>query len=334
MSDTTQANAKHHFVQRAYLDRFADNRRLDVISRVDGTVQTNRQTSDVATIRGLYTVMREDGVRDGSLEAAFETEIENPGLKVITNMTSVFPYVPRGKERSILAYYMAFQYMRTLEAKRRFEADAGRLASIELFNTSNDPDKIKELLTRRGEEASDQAVREYQEKLGSALNSVEITPHANMWLASIKAGIDRIAPILAERYYWHLYYCDRPTFVTSDHPVVLRKIYPDPFGVGFGTADEVMFPLSKNHALILSTDPDIPEGIHIEPEQLAVEMVNYFVTHGSYLEIYAHPLLTKEFSGKGLGQRPIVTMDGGFDDPQLAFLRKYVGVLERPRPHR
>lgn len=332
-NNNNQAYSRHHFVQKAYLDKFADDGRIDVINRQYGTVRTHQKTKDVANERGLYTAIKDDGEKDGSLEGAFAAEIEGPAIKIINNMTSVFPYVPHGIERSLIAYYMAFQYLRTPEAKRRFQTDAGRFAAIELFNFSNKPDEIKKYLESKGKDSSDEAIEKHRKMILESIKGGEIVPKGNMWFQMITDGMNDIAPILVERYHWHLYYYDKPTFVTSDHPVVMRKINNDHLGTGFANADEVMFPLSKNYALILSVDPSLPEDVYFEPAPEAAEMLNYFVTQDSYLEIYTPPSLTSEYSGKALGKRPIITMSGGLPK-EIDFLSQYAGVLKRERPHR
>lgn len=332
-NNNNQANARHHFVQKAYLDRFSIEGKIDVINRQDGTVRARQGTKDVANMRGMYTVTKEDGQKDGTLEGAFAIEIEAPAMNIINNMTSVFHYVPQHEERSRLAYYMAFQYLRTLEGKRRFELAAGSFASISLFNFANKREDIKEHLQLAGEDYSERSVKKYQKMLLDALKDYEISPSGNMWVKFITDGMQRIAPILVERYRWHVYYYDWPMFITSDHPIILRRIYNDYMGTGFANADEVIFPLGMNHALILSTDEDLPEKVHINPGLETAEMLNYFVMQSSYLEIYCPPVLTSKYSGQVLGKRAIVTMSG--DDVKGAeFLRRYAGMLKRERPHR
>lgn len=142
-----------------------------------------------------------------------------------------------------------------------------------------------------------------------------------------------IAPILVERYQWHLFYIDEPSFMTGDHPVILRKISNDHGGTGFANADEIIFPLSKNHVLILSTDSEIDEGIHINPDPSLPEMVNSLILHNSYLEAYSPPSLTQAHSGQPLGKRAITVMEGGGSEG-IAFLKQYAGVLEREKPYR
>lgn len=325
-------NTRHHFVQKAYLDKFAEKAKISIISRTEGTTRT-QETKSVANVKGLYTFINDKGEKDGSLEDALANEIEGPAITVINNMTSVFPYIPHGAERSIVAYYIALQYLRTPEAKRRFELQVGTFTSIEMFNLSNDDEKVREYLQKTGKKSDAKEVKKYQNELRDALDKYEIIPDTNAWIPLIKQGMDDIAPLLVNRYNWHMYYHDKPTFITSDHPVVLRRIHNDARGIGFANADEIIFPLSKKHALLLSTDNTIGEGVYIEPAPKASQIMNDLIMRGCYMEFYAPPSLAPFFSGQPMKKRPIIDRVGG-DDLGIDFLRRYSGVLERERPSR
>lgn len=174
-----QASARHHYVQKAYLDKFTQQGKIDVISRVDGSVRPGQYPKNVANMTGLYTAIDEKGNKDGSLESAFEAEIELPAIRIISNITSLFPYIPNGEQRSVVAYYMAFQYLRTLEGRRKFEADAGRFAAIELFNIARDFKKLKGNLKSEGKPHDYRAVKEYSKKILKSIDDFEIVPSGN-----------------------------------------------------------------------------------------------------------------------------------------------------------
>lgn len=333
MTKHDQSNSRHHYVQKAYLDKFAEKKKLDVINREDGTVRTGQATNDIANMRGLYSFTNEDGKKDGSFEGAFAIEIESPAIKIINNMTCVFPYIPHGVQRSTIAYYMAFQYMRTLEGKRRFETQFGTYSSIQMFNLANDSQAIKEFLKQKKLDSSKESVDKYRNLILERIRDEEIIPDSSGWLKYLKSGMDHIAPILVERFYWSLIYFDRPSLITSDHPVALRKIHDDLRGVGFGNADEIIFPLSMRHALLLTIDPVGAESVIFNPNPKLAEMINSYMSSGSYLEYYSPPSLTNQFRGKPLGKRGITEMTGG-PGVGTEFLDKYVGVLERQRPKR
>ncbi len=332
-NNNNQASTRHHYVQKAYLDRFTEDGRIDVILRQTGEARTSQKTSAIANIRGLYTSTDEKGNRDGSLEGAFAQDIEGPAIRIINNATSVFPYVPVNNERAILASYLALQYMRTPEAKRRFETDFGRFSAIEVFNRVNNPKELKDFLKSTGQESSKKAMARYRKRAMEDLKKYEIVPNNNAWLQMIAKGLDHITPILLNRYYWHIFCYESSSLITSDHPIVIRQINKTKLGIGFQNADEIMFPLGKKHALILTTDPNLSEGVHYIDDQENVDMLNDLVFRGSYLEVYSPPSLTRKFEGRPLGKRAITVMSGGPAEG-IEFLKHYSGVLERDKPLR
>ncbi|MAU33939.1 hypothetical protein CL689_01760 [Candidatus Saccharibacteria bacterium] len=332
-NDRNQASTRHHFLQRAYLDRFTENGRIDVVLRQTGEARTGQRTNAIANVRGLYTSTDEDGNKDGSLEGAFAQEIEGPAIRIINNAASVFPYVPMDDERAILASYIALQYLRTPEAKRRYETDAGRLAAIEIFNRVNSPKELRKFLKAKGEDTSKKALAIYRQKALQDLKKYTIVPDNNGWLALIAEGLKLLTPILLRRYRWHIFYYESSSLITSDHPVIVRQINKSTAGVGFQNADEIIFPLGKKHCLILTTDPTLGEIVHFIKGEEHVDMLNELIFHGSYLEIYSPPSVSGKFKGRPLGKRAITTMSGGPSEG-IEFLNHYSGVLDRDNPLR
>lgn len=178
-NDNNQAFTRHHYVQKAYLENFTEGGKVDVIMRQTGVVRGRQKPEAIANVRGLYSTTQHDREKDGSLEGTFAREIEGPAIHIINNATSVFPYVPVGHEREIMAYYVVLQYLRTPEAKRRFELDAGRLASIELFNTANNPKEIRKYLKSKNQDASDESVAKHRDIILKGLDGGEIVPNGN-----------------------------------------------------------------------------------------------------------------------------------------------------------
>lgn len=328
-----QAYTRHHYLQKAYLDRFTESGKIDVILRQTGEARKGQKTESIANIRGFYASTNEEGEKDGSLEGAFAREIESPAIRIINNSTSVFPYVPKHKERSVLASYVALQFLRTPESKRRFESDTGRLMAIEIFNRANNDEELKKFLESTGEDSSKKAIAKHRNKIINDLKRYEMVPHNNQWLQYIANGLDTITPILLNRYRWHIFYYKSSLLITGDHPVIVRQINQSESGVGFANADEIIFPLGKRHCLLLSTDPTLGEGVHFIDGDYDVNMINNMVYQSSYMEAYSPPSVTSMFEGRALGKRAITTMSGG-PSVGVEFLEKYSGILNRERPMR
>lgn len=328
-----QAYTRHHYLQKAYLDRFTESGRIDVILRQTGEARKGQKTESIANIRGFYASTNEEGEKDGSLEGAFSREIEGPAIRTINNSTSVFPYVPMSKERLTLASYVALQFLRTPESKRRFESDTGRFMAIEIFNRANNDEDLKSFLESSGQDSSEKAIAKHRNKIINDLKKYEMVPHNNQWLQYIANGLDTITPILLNRYRWHIFYYKSSLLITGDHPVIVRQINQNESGVGFANADEIIFPLGKRHCLLLSTDQSLDEGVHFIDGDYDVNMINSMVYQSSYMEAYSPPSVTSAFQGKALGRRAITTMSGG-PTSGVEFLEKYSGILNRERPLR
>jgi len=328
-------NARHHWVQKAYLDRFAADEKIDVVARADGAVRANQLTKQVAATKGFYNHDNEDGTVGSDFEDALANEIEGPAMNVIGNLCSLFPYIPQGAQRSAVASYIALQYLRTPERRRSLEMQSDMMFKIDAFNLARDDEKTRRLLEVKGKEASEAAIRDFQQRLQATEGRYELVMPRNVWIKYIGEGIEHVYPILAQRFSWSLLIFDEDKLVTSDHPVVLRKIYPDGRAIGFMNADEILFPLSSRVALLLSAREGIEEVIKPQGEAHAnslAEMINNMVTRSSYLEFYCHPSLSKEFAGKPLGERAI--FESNVPDGMPDFLKTYSQTPARPFPRR
>ncbi len=330
-SGSEKSNSQHHFLQKAYLDLFSNDGLIDVIERDSARIRKSVRTTEVAKVKGLYTGVTEDGEANGGLEDAFSIDIEEPGIKIIKNMTCIFPYIPQRRERSLLSSYMALQYLRTPESKRKFQTDYGLFASMELFNLKNDTEKLRQHVLAVEENVTDDLITKYKRDIDDAIQKLEIVPHNNDWLKYIVNGLDVIAKPLHEDYSWHLFIADEPSFITSDHPINLRQISDRFGGVGFKNADEILFALGAKHALVLSRDKSYGDTVSFGAPQEFVKMMNDYSMYGSYVEYYSHPTLTSNLNIQKLGVRGITDVNSPV---KIDFIEKYTGVLKRRQPYR
>jgi hypothetical protein len=333
MPQVGKENSRHHYVQRAYLERFSADGRIDVIDRVTGIARYGQLVSSVATVRGFYSYETRSGDKDGSLEDVLEKNIETPANEIIKRLTNS-PAQLTDEEKVVLANYIALQLSRTLESKRMFELNFSLSADIEIFNLANDGEIIREKLKAKGEDSSDSAVASMQARLLDFDKNPEILPPRNLWLKYMLEGQEQMAQIIVERYTsWHLAIFDEPSLITGDHPVIVRKIYDDHRGTGVANADEIIFPISTTVVLMLTSHTDLPEQVMYGTDKSVAIMINDIIKAGSYLEYYCPPALTERYVGDPLGKRTLLHMEGG-ENPGLEFLRKYSEPLKRERPIR
>jgi hypothetical protein len=107
---------RHHFVPRAYLERFGRDDRVAVRWRVAGRVIVTR-TLNVAVESGFYTTEASDGSTSVVLEerlADIDGEADQAIEAVISNGA---PPAPGSSQRETLAYCLAIQKSRTPEAR-------------------------------------------------------------------------------------------------------------------------------------------------------------------------------------------------------------------------
>lgn len=339
MANPAQPNGKesalHHFIQKAYLNRFALDGKIDVISRVDGQVRCSQPTNKVAAIKGFYNAHLEDGTLTGAMEDALESDVEEPANTQIGNLCSLFPYVPRGEQRSALASYMALQFVRTPESRRRLEQQTTLHFRVEAFNTARNRDEIKRILASKGKDTSEAAIDDFQSQLLKTEKSdYELIPSYNYWIQYVVSGMKTLYATLVKRYNWQVIVFDDHSLITGDHPIILRKIVDDGRGVGFANADEVLFPLSTKVLLLLSADPDVREEVirPANPSRLS-EMVNSSIVGNSYAEFYCHPSLTTKYEGNALGVRPNFEVGGSHKDLPR-FFRQFGDAPKRLYPKR
>jgi hypothetical protein len=332
MSASDKHNTKHHYIQKAYLARFSKNKRLDVINRADGSVRVGQHIQNIALVKALYSIDQPDGSQDGILEDVFNENIEGPANNIIGNLCSLFPYVPQDEQRQTMAYYVALQYMRTIERKRAFEMQADLYTNIQAFNLSNKPDEIRSYLEAKGLSASDEEVKKWAHKLRTAHEKYEVKLPQNVWIEYLTSGIERITPYLLSLYSWHVLIFDSKKLITGDHPVVLRMIHNTGSGIGFINADEIFFPLSTNVLLLLTKDHELPEGIIRHADEKVAMMANDLIASFSYIEYYSHPDLTGTLEKKALGDRAIYSSEGPDDVP--GFIKRFAEPPKRQRPQR
>lgn len=108
---------RHHYVQRAYLDRFAEGGQL-CVRRRDG--RSFRSSSrNIAVETGFYDVTDDSGNRSTAVETQLG-EVEGLAMAALNHIDDVGrPPGESTPERTALARYMALQATRTPEERER-----------------------------------------------------------------------------------------------------------------------------------------------------------------------------------------------------------------------
>jgi hypothetical protein len=328
----SKANTQHHFLPQMYLKGFAEGGKVDVINRVDGTVRTGQGVDTVARVRGLYSFQNEDGTLNGLLEDEIEKNVETPTKNILDGINTLFPGIPYGTNREVLAQFVALQHLRTPEKLRNSELTFEFMAKLMLRGQTISDEMTAAALERIGVEPTPETIKDIREMAAS--DNYEISPGKNILLNQMLDLLPRIMFLLLKAYSWNILAFPEPSLITGDHPVVLipdtsvpHSVYNH--GVGFWNAKEIIFPLSSTRLLVLKNGY-FPEKVKWASSRQA-NMANNAIMNSSYLEAYSPPSLTGTYAGHPLGARPVMEVSGGLD-PEL--LKQFNRPPERTHPHR
>ncbi len=278
---------RHHFVPRAYLDRFGRNSRL-LVRRRDGTDPFVVNATKIAVECGLYEIETQDGAKSVDVERML-AEVDTRAIDAIRNIDTTETLPERySEDREVLATFIALQMTRTPEQRERI-----------FF-----PLHVSEFA--EGRELTRPLVAEYLEKvhLGFKPSSSEAqaalefaeyvmrTPDLLSREFAIQATLRTVPQLGAriENKAWTLEIARKPRLITADTPVVVwrtptgRDQYE---GVGVDSAEEIRFPIDIQKQIVLLPEGEQEETVTIEPAR--VRSCNADVAAGCHHFVLGHP---------------------------------------------
>lgn len=235
---------RHHTVPAFYLRGFADGERLLTIA-LPGTRRFTQMVKDASVATDFYAI---PGHKDGDdvLEEAL-ADLEGKAAPVIARIVARRPLLPG--DRGTLAYYIAVQAARSPAQKRNADALKAQMArfAIGLAGRERFGDRFsgigKQLTERQLDELWKQAMRPEGPPL-----EVSTTEFA----AQMVGTAQQLVPYIAGRPWTFIHFGDE-ALITSDDPVTLipRENANPSEGIGYGTAGEIMMPISRRVALVM-----------------------------------------------------------------------------------
>jgi Protein of unknown function (DUF4238) len=299
---------RHHFVQRAYLDRFADGGQVFVRRRDRRTFQTS--TGNVAVETGLYDISDETGERSTLVEERLSL-IEGPAMAAMSRLDeSGLPPQVGTADREALCRYLGLQSTRTPETRERIffsrrvaDYASGRQITREL---------IAEYL-----EMVHLGFRPEASEISAAFDFVTVNLQAPETLTpefAIGMMLEltrQIAPVL-DGMWWTVESDRKARLITSDAPLIVwRKSSPrDEYeGVGIATAEELRFPLDPGKQLVLTPGKRTPTA-RIDSER--AHEVNADVASACHRFVVSHP--RNAGAAKALvlsANRPVIRFNSG-----------------------
>lgn len=253
---------QQHYVTRAYLQGFLEPRAEHLFCYGRHRQEPFQQRSEeLARERNYYSVRREDGTWDDSLEHEIEQRVELPGLAVVRKLDAgntrlVWP------ERNALSMLMAVQRFRVphlrqmmdtvhqemvhrlLEEHDRLEQERGPgrlwIRSVSPVRRESEPERPRTYVTR--------------EELQQIRRSLEEDPgqFSRESLFSMAVSFAQVFRYMK----WSIYRCDdAETFMTSDCPVLMRHERGDIEHAGLVRPDtKFEFPISRSTLLVMTHD--------------------------------------------------------------------------------
>jgi hypothetical protein len=273
---------RHHLVPKSYLRRFADESDQIAVVRRDGSKRFVTSVEKAAAGTDFYAVETTDG-RSQDVERMF-SRIEGAAHEAIERVLSgAFPPTPDDRER--IAWFVAVQFVRGRDMRQAHTAMIEYFTKLHVVNVSEA--QVRAMLAKTGKTPTDEEVADLV-GFASDPSAYSIEPSQN-WLVSLMLRQPpKLMPMVAARQ-WQLARFFAPVLLTSDSPVILwcRTPPPAPYGVGFGTADEIGFPLDRHHLLVASRH-DVPEVV-VECDGATGTALNFLTAVRAYEWVYHHP---------------------------------------------
>jgi hypothetical protein len=259
---------RHHFVPRAYLDRWAERGQVAVRPRVGSDYVSN--PVNVAVRTGFYMITGDDGRPTPALEqwlAVADTDL----VRVLRTIDQTGRPPEIGSyDHGALAVNLALQLARTPDKRARVEFP---------------------LLVRNyaaGRPITAALVAEYLEQvhLGFAPSANEIAAALDFVVVALRerrrytrdfvfdvmfSAVDAMVPVLLSRH-WTIEFDREERFLTSDRPVtVWRPPSPEDEYKGYGmeNAREIRYPISPSRQLVLTRQSRPAPKVIVSPERVA-----------------------------------------------------------------
>lgn len=247
--------AKQHFVNRAYLQGFADpNGRLHIYERGKEKpfVSTPEKT---ARKRNYYSIKRKDGTFDDTIEHFLDREVESPAMAVIRKLSDSNEQ-PTVEDRFALARWIAFQEHRTPLHRGGIEETAEKLLHQMMEVTAAAPGYIEHVLEKLKDEGQELGVtaEELRKSVENDGFEIEVNP---VFSLKIMLSAEEFVPLIALMNWTLLRAADGVPFITSDHPVIRQDAdEKSPFRYGSSPTIEFGLPLTAAKYLFINRDVD------------------------------------------------------------------------------
>jgi Protein of unknown function (DUF4238) len=230
---------RHHTVPKFYLSGFADGKKLGAVNVRTGARHTT-SVADATVEVNFYTV-RDHATDPNGFEAALS---QAEGVAAAVHRAIIkgrWPLTP--DERATFASFMTLQFLRV--QSHRWQMQHAIAASLRDL-AKNDPEEFGRVLALPGA-PSREAIA------GADLPSLVSSA---VHIQQISTMIPQLVEHILGRP-WELVRFESPSLLTSDEPLtpLVNPAEPQSVGLGLENSWALMFPLSREVALIMFRDP-------------------------------------------------------------------------------
>lgn len=268
---------RHHYVPQFYLRGFADGEQIATV-RLPGDVRYTTSVRKTGAENGFHSV---PGHPDG--DDAFEkvlSPIEGEASQIFGRIESgEWPLPPN--DRATLAYFIALQATRGPEQRRNMDQLAASMTRLEIGYGGKANVKAWAKQERGIDLTDDEAELMWEQATQPGGPPIRHTALAH--IEQMMEMVDTIQPSLSFRP-WTLIRFDDESLITSDTPVTMTARPDDGpwMGVGFMTAQLVLYPLTRKLGLMMN-DPEAMIDLGVPVER--VRNSEFDLTQAGFLDI-------------------------------------------------
>jgi hypothetical protein len=334
---------KHHYVPAFYLRFFAEDSKIATIERATGK-RRDGDPKDTAAIKDFYTFVDKAGNERDDLEGEF-AQLEGAAHSIISNVNSDFCLIPHSEQKEILALFIGLQALRTPMSRRSDELMSDYITKLDLRVKIHDLESATNALRGTVFENVNGSANDLLMFIEN-ITDFDFVPHQNEAVAMMM----KLWPVAAYSMLfrkWTVVCFEKPSLITSDHPVMLHGRRTPTTGVGFANAEVISFPLSPTRLLVMTEAEQaarVHRGSRAEGTQKGARSFNRALIQASYLQYFMPPSIADHWSLKALGPRALESIKGPFPDleeranrppvPQLpARLNSFKSETHAPPPH-
>jgi hypothetical protein len=276
---------RHHLVPKFYLQRFADSTGQLLRVPLGDDVPHRISITNATVHRDFYTVDRA-GFKNDAFESSLAS-IESTAAVAFGRLIDGLVWPISNQDRYDISVFIALQHLRTSAVRQAGDEIYRAISKLEVgtFATGQLRDRLG--LSADTDEHVTESIRA---ELMSTADTFAVDSRQHLKLiANLLEGFTRLVYF---RRPWILVQWQRKTLATSDTPVVLVPSELDRQerrGPAFGTADELLLPLSRRASLSIGALGAEVADYRTAGNALLSTMINRSVALTARRAIFHHP---------------------------------------------